>query len=391
MTNENLIRAKQANREEFFGLVRCGFELETQRVGSMDWTSMHRQTKQVTRQRVVTATPASEWLQRITLEDYQKRQARYKYVKMLRKMVDANPGLREIQVPLNGEWVKVQSLLSYSGRGHSGFSTLAGEIGFVTLCKCILAVTADTAIRKKLKRIVEKLAAIEMGVGDNTVTFSPDTRTEEYQENVRMAFEEVLSDRLAVQPSVRALDWKQDGSVQGPEITTRGGCTSDYVNQVLVDLFGDLNRVGFEVTTGCSFHVHMSIYGVTPRYSAQFQSRLIIALLNDSRVPASVRERWQSPSLQRFFSFQLDDTKYRFVAFRGSTWEFRCFGNISNSDDAKMCIRIASDAYHSALNDTSNVSIPIGVSFDQVCLNAVQQNITFNQALERLSTQSDAA
>ncbi len=139
------------------------------------------------------------------------------------------------------------------------------------------------------------------------------------------------------------LTWTPDQSVEGPEIKTSGPTTVTESGRLLAQLF---NYHALKVDTGCSFHVHISVPGIRHTYGSTFQGYLYEYLLSQiDRVPASVRERWAS-SAARFFKSHISKDKMTFVNFheRLGTWEFRCFGNISNAEDAMTCIRLSAEA-----------------------------------------------
>lgn len=184
----------------------------------------------------------------------------------------------------------------------------------------------------------------------------------------------------------QGFDVKQDGSVSGPEITTVGGVEFDELLAKSDSLF-DMIAGRMSVDTRCSFHVHLSIKDAIPVYSDRFQIKLMIAVLNDNRVPDAVRQRWKdSVQLDRFFNFNLDRHKYRFVAFRTNTWEFRCFGNVSTKDQASACLQIAAESYHKALSNTQPLPLlPIGRSFQDIARCACAEGITFDEALIRMT------
>lgn len=146
---------------------------------------------------------------------------------------------------------------------------------------------------------------------------------------------------------LRELDYLQnveiheDGSVSGPEIVTMGPVSVKKFSSIVEALF----KHDIEISTNCSFHIHMSLPSVKHKYSQAIQMLLIEGIFRQfNQVPESVKERWAQTSwLRDYFRLNLWDEKYQFVAHRGgwNTWEFRCWGNISNANDARRCLLIS--------------------------------------------------
>lgn len=159
----------------------------------------------------------------------------------------------------------------------------------------------------------------------------------------------------------RGLTWTPDQSVTGPEIKTDGPTTVTESGRLLGRLFSEHDM---EVDVGCSFHVHISVPDIRHSYGSKFQGYLYEYLLSQiDRVPTSVRERWSS-SAARFFKAQLSTDKMTFVNFheRLKTWEFRCFGNISNTADAMTCIRLSAEALRHAYRCQLGMVVPADTS-----------------------------
>jgi len=161
------------------------------------------------------------------------------------------------------------------------------------------------------------------------------------------------------------LDAKADNSVKGPEITTLGGCSYTDFCEAL-DM---LMRNWMVVDKHCSFHIHLSLPGVKHSYGKRFQqSMLEYILAHQKEVPACVKQRWQDHEwVAKYYGFTLDDDKYRFVAFRGMTWEFRCFGNVSTVKDAMTCLDLAIRAFQHAYRVKLGMQKPltsVGTTFD---------------------------
>jgi hypothetical protein len=138
-----------------------------------------------------------------------------------------------------------------------------------------------------------------------------------------------------------------DGSVDGPEIVTKNhGETTVEFMKVFSALLEAVNEV--EVDAGCSFHIHLSVKDWEKHgYDANLQ-RLMLKFLMD-RVhmwPAEVVHRcayvWGHKQ-NTYFVPTIDGDKYRAVAFRSHTWEFRLWGGLSNKVSARraMCLSVA--------------------------------------------------
>jgi len=141
-----------------------------------------------------------------------------------------------------------------------------------------------------------------------------------------------------------------DGSVSGFELKPIRPLTFEETQVATDSLF----QIPMHVDTRCSFHVHVSVKN---NNSAQYDEKLQMYMCeyivaNLDKVPDSCLERWRNTNqLNRYFAFQHGSQKYTFVSFcsKFKTWEFRCFGNIQDQEDAMMCIKIAGLAYKYAL------------------------------------------
>lgn len=145
------------------------------------------------------------------------------------------------------------------------------------------------------------------------------------------------------------LTYCSDASVQGPEIKPSEPVSVAEAGVMVDALFNN----DITVDTGCSFHVHVSLKNDQgARYQRALQLYMIeYVLSNLDQIPETCRARWMNQhTMARYFSIKPTAEKYAFVAFRDHlrTWEFRCFGNITNAEDAKLCIKLAANAYHYA-------------------------------------------
>jgi hypothetical protein len=399
-TNPSLISARSASKEEFRNShVRLGFELETHSVNSLNYHSLNTQSRSVTKTRTILAQSANVYA--ADVHDgvrYSISNTKDKTLKKIHKLILSERLLTQdptIQIPCQDDtFIPLSHFVhTYTRRGHIGFYFRTCETahnGLLGVLKFTLAQTQNSQAKIKLTRLIgQYLAADNFIVPALSAAPRSETRTEEYQEQEHIEMKEYLKS-LNFSDETLALDWKPDGSVRGPEITTQGPQTWTEVTERAISLFTDLDRVGFSVNSGCSFHIHASIHGVTPKHSVNFQSFLMRFVLNDPRVPESVRQRWRSDALSQYFNFTLDTNKYRFVAMRSQTWEFRCFGNIDNISDALACLAIASDAYHAAINNTETLMLPMGMRFEAIALHAARNSLTFDQALAAMTTQDQA-
>lgn len=144
---------------------------------------------------------------------------------------------------------------------------------------------------------------------------------------------------------IKNIEVGSDGSVDGHEFRTTGPLTVDQFSAASERLFRVLK--GLKVDTGCSFHIHMSLPGVRHSYGQEFQSAMMEYLLK-AKLPACVQVRLKSNARKRFFAVDSSNDKFRAVAFRGETWEFRLFGNVSTHRDALKCLAIAIKAFQFA-------------------------------------------
>lgn len=146
------------------------------------------------------------------------------------------------------------------------------------------------------------------------------------------------------------LEYTHDGSVAGVEIRPK----KPLSHQESIDSLSTLFRNKMEIDEKCSFHVHVSIAeDFDSTYNRDLQLFMIEYIITHlAEVPESCRNRWKDPyQTARYFAILPSDDKYCFVAFRGHlrTWEFRCFGNITNAADGQKCIELAGRAYMYAL------------------------------------------
>ena len=131
-----------------------------------------------------------------------------------------------------------------------------------------------------------------------------------------------------------------DESVSGFEFRTKGPQTFDEFESAISDVF----NLGHDINTRCSFHIHIKVDNINHSYNrAQRQHMMIYLFKNAHRLPDRVRERWANHNANYFFLPDSGDEKMNFINFhdRLGTIEFRCFGNITNKDDAMTCLNLA--------------------------------------------------
>ncbi len=148
----------------------------------------------------------------------------------------------------------------------------------------------------------------------------------------------------------------EDSSVSGGEARTIGPLTAPQFMQAARLMFGyDLH-----IDAGCSFHIHLSVLGVKHKYGVALQREMQAFLLhNIGMLPKSVQTRLAS-SAKRFCEFILDGDKFRAVhGHPQGTWEFRLFGNVTRSRDARRCLLLAVGALRHAYRVRLGLSMPL--------------------------------
>jgi len=378
--------ARESTLPEFLTkIVRLGFELETQAIAGLDYSGLHSQEIECEREETVLAESVSEFSE--TVSNTYAKAEKLARILLLRKLWR----IEEIQGLCVDGWNTLndqrRSRLKRS-RHFSGYLNGVEGIPPTQLVGMLLGQIADVEIRRKLNRAMSAYYRSIMAA-QNLVARKTETTTKKIKYKEAVTLPDFLISKGVKSEVFSKFDWKSDGSVQGPEITTIGAKTFSEVLDDVDLLFPTLRGVGVAVDHGCSFHIHVSADGVRPVHSAAFQAAMIAFVLNSDSVPTRVRDRWSSDSLRRYYNFGLDGDKYRFVAYRGNTWEFRCFGNISDTTDAKVCLQLAATAYWLALTDRlPAINLPIGMSFVEIAQLAVRNGITFDAAFSEIAARN---
>lgn len=148
-----------------------------------------------------------------------------------------------------------------------------------------------------------------------------------------------------------------DSSVRGGEVRTIGALTPHNFMAAAIALFSGHD---FDIDEGCSFHIHLSVPGVSHTYGKHLQAEMMSFMLeNVDRLPESVRDRLRSDAI-RFCQFKLDSDKMRAIhGHPQKTWEFRLFGNIHRSIDAWKCLLLAIDAIRHAYRVRLKLTPPL--------------------------------
>lgn len=163
---------------------------------------------------------------------------------------------------------------------------------------------------------------------------------------------DVIAERLT-RDGRTDLEAKADGSVSGFEfVTADGGLPRDEALAVARYILDpSWNHV---IDAGCSFHIHVSAppHASWRNAGTKFQTACLEYLaVHLDEVPAAVRDRWANIAKREQYFKLVSSTadRYAFVAWRGITWEFRCWGNVSTPDDAAKCLDLTERAFRYAL------------------------------------------
>lgn len=147
---------------------------------------------------------------------------------------------------------------------------------------------------------------------------------------------------------------ERDSTVSGPELQFPEDDGAE-VDDVLFALHQFFRYYDVDVDQDCSFHIHVSFDEADDERGwreqgkpeeRRFSQYLLLEYITShiSSVPTSVLTDRVGRRHSRFFALKIDNDKYRFIADRCGTWEFRFFGNIDNFPEANECITLAVNA-----------------------------------------------
>ncbi len=134
-----------------------------------------------------------------------------------------------------------------------------------------------------------------------------------------------------------------DGSVDGFEFRTVGGRSMEEFKTLL----DKVTSIDHTVDTRCSFHIHIKVEDISHKYNRAFEQAIIEYLFEHVEdLPEVVRERWANPKANYFFTPDKGREKMSFLNFHPThkTLEFRCFGNVSSTEDGMKCLQCALNA-----------------------------------------------
>lgn len=301
--------------------IKCGFELETQSVNGLTYDDM-------------TVSEEPQLNEDAYQDEIDRRQRKF-------WTSDIAAGARTLfrtDAPSTGNiiyicGVGIKRSKSTTGR-HGILNNLLEQYAISNDCADPIAFYSLIPTPKSIADIAEEL---QYDLTDLKAAWSDAIRqsvdSSEYYESTNGEGELDLS-------VPRGIEAKHDGSVEGPEFVVAGEGTS--ANQFSVLLSRLFKQYNLEVDTRCSFHVHLSVPGIKHTYGPMLQCYMMEYLINNlHRVPESVRERWCDDT--NYFKPNLSTDKYTFINFHSDykTWEFRCFGNVSNHKDGMRCLKLA--------------------------------------------------
>ena len=173
-----------------------------------------------------------------------------------------------------------------------------------------------------------------------------------------------------------------DQSVSGFELRTDGPKKYSEFIRCANDVF----KMSHEIDVSCSFHIHLSIPGIRPLSGGHMVKRLTQYIIDhQSELPESVLERFRQvgKSAGRFFRPKVgsEGKSTAINCHSQGTWEFRCFGNVTNAADAKKCLDIAIRALHWAYRVRFKLepfdSLPVtNEQWEALAVKAMEQNKT---------------
>lgn len=186
-----------------------------------------------------------------------------------------------------------------------------------------------------------------------------------------------------------------DGSVSGGEIRTVGALTADQFLRALKDVC----KLDLEVDTGCSFHIHLSIDGMKHGYGKNLQFFMMQYLIENFELwPESVKARIKKTN---YYKLEVSRDKYSMVHFHAQgTWEFRIFGNVLDELDGYRCLILACRAMQYAYRQVLAGKVSahsqiteLNLRTEHVLLDAIHWHTTVDAVLRKRgrNPKSDAA
>lgn len=155
----------------------------------------------------------------------------------------------------------------------------------------------------------------------------------------------------------RTIQSGEDTSVGGGELRHRDPLTYTQTLAAWTEVF---RRNDLSIDEGCSLHIHMSIAGKTHSFGPELSKWMHYYIVSNTQTyPENIQERWRSGPRGNYFDipetdYQAGDSRYCFIAFRegmdltGTTWEFRCWGNVDTVEGITTCLEATVEAYNFA-------------------------------------------
>lgn len=173
----------------------------------------------------------------------------------------------------------------------------------------------------------------------------------------------------------------EDPSVGGYEFRTIGGLSAVDFLKSSKSIFSLVEKHSLDIDRKCSFHIHISVPGIRHTYGKNFQRSLMHGVLKQE-LPECILSRLSSDA-RRFCQTRISEEKFSFVHFHKElgTWEFRCFGNVSDHVTATKCLVIAVKALQFAYRvqlklERINGYIPVSNDDIEETIEAVKSSVS---------------
>jgi hypothetical protein len=350
--------AKAPNIYAILPHVRCGFELECQR---MDGKTMRDIEKQYSRQS-------------------------YRSEELAREAIDKVDSTEKLIALLDAMQSNYSSSQCHLGRYSRHFIGVIPSNEILREHMFMEALTKECRSKKSVAQEALKRYMEHAHVTFSRHVYPTDAIYRLFKIKVstqerRVNWENFCSKTLEIPSSC---NMSGDGSVSGPEIRTVGGLTVQEFCRAVNELF---EKHSFLIDERCSFHIHLSVNDVSHRYGERFQSWMLEYLfMNMTSMPESVVSRFcyyecrgdelleidegdddddpypdeegEKYWMDQYFPFAITENRYAFVSYRGQTWEFRCFGNVQDPREAKRCLLLAIGALKYAYECSKGISVP---------------------------------